>query len=260
MLVDTDPRVAAHVHLHAVLGAVPELVRRVPEARDLLAADPRPVSLAFVVRGGPRGVLAFSGGTARAVPDRAVGTVVLPFASPTAFNRMVAGAAPPVPVTGLHRVGFLLRTFAPLTALLSRYLRPSDADLADPVFRATSTALTLHVAAAAAAQVANEDRSGRASARLMSDGDVALEVTGALAYTLRVADHRVTFLPHPSPRPRAALTFADLDVAGALLAGRVSALACIGDGRMAMRGTISMVDNVNRVLDRVGQYLLAPGE
>lgn len=57
------------------------------------------------------------------------------------------------------------------------------------------------------------------------------------------------------PRPRAALTFADLDVAGALLAGRVSALACIGDGRMAMRGTISMVDNVNRILDRVGQYL-----
>lgn len=255
MLTDTDPRVAAHVNLLAVLGTLPELVRRVPEARALLAADPRPVSLAFVVRGGPRAVLAFRDGQVRVVPDRAVATIVLPFASPAAFNRVIAGDARPVPVTGFHRVPFLLHVFAPLTELLTRYLRPSDEDLADPGFRATSTALTLHVAVAAAAQVANEYRAGRFSAHLIGDGDVALEVTGALAYTLRVRDHRMTFLPEPSPHPRAALTFADLDTAGALLAGRVSAMACLGDGRMAMRGTVSMVDNVNRVLDRVGQYL-----
>lgn len=258
MLTDTDPRAAAYVHLHAVLGALPELVRRVPEARALLARDPRPVSIAFVVRGGPRGVLAFRDGQVRAVPDRAVATVVLPFASPAAFNRMVDGAAPPVPVTGFHRVPFLRHVLAPLTELLTRYLRPGAADLADPAFRATSTVLTLHVAAAAAAQLGNEDRSGRFSAHLIGDGDVALEVTGELAYTLRARDHRLTFVPQPSPRPRAALTFADLDTAGALLAGRVSAVACLGDGRMAMRGTVSMVDNVNRILDRVGHYLGSP--
>lgn len=255
MLTDTEPRAAAFVNLHAVLGAVPELVRRVPEARALLDVDPRPVSIAFAVRGGPRAVLAFRDGAVRLVPDRTIGTVLLPFTSPGAFNRMIDGAAPPVPVTGLHRVGFLMRVFAPLTELLTRYLRPSAEDLADPAFRATSTALTLHVAVAAAAQLANEDRSGRFSAAHTADGDVALEVTGSLAYTLRVRDHRMTFLPEPSPSPRAALTFADLDTAGALLAGKVSALACLGDGRMAMRGHIAMVDNVNRILDRVGQYL-----
>jgi hypothetical protein len=255
VLTDTDPRAAAYVNLYAVLGALPELVRRVPEARALLARDPRPVSIAFVVRGGPHGVLAFRGGAVRVVPDRAVGTVVLPFASPAALNRVVDGAAQPVPVSGFHRVPFLLRVFAPLTELLTRYLRPAPADLADPAFRATSTALTLHVAVAAAAQLGNEDRSGRFSARLISDGDVALEVTGELAYTLRARDHRLTFVPHASPRPRAALTFADLDTAGALLAGQVSAMACLGDGRMAVRGTVSMVDNVNRILDRVGHYL-----
>lgn len=255
MLTDTDPRAAAYVNLHAVLGALPELVRRVPQARALLAQDPRPVSIAFVVRGGPRGVLAFRAGAVRVVPDRAVGTIVLPFASPAAFNRVIDGGAQPVPVSGFHRVPFLLHVFAPLTELLSRYLRPAPEDLADPAFRATSTALTLHVAVAAAAQLGNEDRSGRFSAHLIGDGDVALEVTGELAYTLRARDHRLTFVPHPSPAPRAALTFADLDTAGALLAGRVSAMTCLGDGRMAMRGTVSMVDNVNRILDRVGHYL-----
>lgn len=255
MLTDTDPRAAAYVNLYAVLGTLPELVRRVPAARDLLAADPRPVSLAFVVAGGPRGVLAFRDGEVRVVPDRALGTIVLPFASPAAFNKVIAGQAQPVPVSGFHRIGFLLKVFAPLTDLLTRYLRPAPDDLVDPEFRATSTALTLHVAAAAAAQLANEDRAGRFSAHHTVDGDVALEVGDELAYTLQVRDHRMTFVPEPSPSPRAALAFADLDTAGALLSGQVSALACLGDGRMAVRGTISMVDNVNRILDRAGQYL-----
>ncbi|MBD3780627.1 MULTISPECIES: hypothetical protein [unclassified Cellulomonas] len=255
MLTETDPRAAAFVNLHAVLGALPELVRRVPAARELLTVDPRPVSVVFAVRGGPRAALAFRDGAVQVVPDRTVGTILLPFASPEAFNRVVAGEAQPVPVTGLHRIGFLLRVFTPLTELLGRYLRPAPEDLADPAFRETSTALTLHVAVAAAAQLANEDRAGRFSAHHTVDGDVALEVTGSLAYTLRVRDHRMTFVPEPSPRPRAALTFADLDTAGALLAGKVSALACLGDGRMAMRGHVAMVDNVNRILDRVGQYL-----
>ncbi|HEY0214905.1 MAG TPA: hypothetical protein VGC57_00765 [Cellulomonas sp.] len=255
MLTETDPRAAAYVNLYAVLGALPELCRRVPEARAVLAADPRPTSLGFAVRGGPRAVLAFRGGEVRLVPDRTLATVVLPFTGPAAFNKVIDGEARPVPVSGLHRIGFLLTVFAPLTEILTRYLEPSAEDLADPVFRATSTVLTLHVAAAAVAQLANEDRSGKFSAHLIPDGDVVLEVADELTYTLRVKDHRMTFLPEPSPHPRAAMTFADLDVAGRLLGGQVSAMACICDGTIAMRGTVSMVDNVNRILDRVGQYL-----
>jgi len=255
MLTETDPRAASFVNLHAVLGALPELCARVPAAREILATDPRSTSVGFAVRGGPHATLVFADGGVTLVPDRTAATIRLPFRSPAAFNRVIDGTAQPVPVTGLHRVRFLLTVFAPLTALLATYLKPTAEDLADPQFRETSTILTLHVAVAAIAQLANEDRSGRFSAHLLPDGDVALEVTGALAYTLRVADHRVTFLDSPSPHPRAAMTFADLDVAGRLLAGEVSAMACICDGRIAMRGMVSMVDNVNRILDRVGQYL-----
>lgn len=255
MLTETDPRAAAFVNLHAVLGTLPELCARVPAARELLAADPRSTSISFAVRGGPHATLAFADGAVVLVPDRTSATIRLPFRSPAAFNRVIDGTAQPVPVTGLHRVGFLLKVFAPLTALLATYLKPTADDLADPEFREVSTILTLHVAVAAVAQLANEDRSGRFSAHLLPDGDVALEVTGSLAYTLRVQDHRVTFLPAASPHPRAAMTFADLEVARQLLAGEASAMACICDGRIAMRGMISMVDNVNRILDRVGQYL-----
>ncbi len=255
MLTETDPRAAAYVNLYAVLGALPELCRRVPEARALLDADPRPTTLGFAVRGGPSAVLAFRDGEVHLVPDRVAATIVLPFVGPAAFNRVIDGTAQPVPVSGFHRIGFLLHVFAPLTEILTRYLKPSAEDLADPVFRATSTVLTLHVAAAAVAQLANEDASGRFSAHLVPDGDVVLEVRDTLTYTLQVRGHRMTFRPEPSPHPRAAMTFADLDVAGRLLGGQVSAMACICDGSIAMRGTVSMVDNVNRILDRVGQYL-----
>ncbi|WP_448060523.1 hypothetical protein [Cellulomonas hominis] len=255
MLTETDPRTTAFVNLNAVLGALPELCRRVLAAEEILARDPRTTSLGFAVRGGPHATLAFAGDAVTLVPDRTAATIVLPFRSPAAFNRVIDGDAQPIPVTGFHRVPFLLKVFAPLTELLTRYLRPSAADLADPEFRATSTVLTLYVAAAAVAQVANEDTSGRFSAHLIPDGDVALEVTGSVAYTLRVRDHHVTFLDQPSPSPRAAMTFSSLEVAGRLLAGELSAMACICDGRIAMRGMVSMVDNVNRILDRVGHYL-----
>lgn len=255
MLTELDPRVTAYVNLNAVLAALPELVRRSPEARAILANDTRPTSLSFAVRGGPHATLRFADGAVEHVPDTTSATIRLPFASPEAFNKVIDGKAQPVPITGLHRVGFLLKVFAPLTEVLTRYLRPSAEDLADATFRETSTILTLFVAAAAIAQVANQDESGRFSASHMPDGDMAMEVTGAVSYTLRVADHHLTFLPEPSPDPRAAMTFASLDVAGQLLSGEASAMACICDGSIAMRGMLPLVDNVNRVLDRVGHYL-----
>ena len=255
MLTEIDPDVLARVNLYAVLGTIPELVARVPEARAIAQRDPKRTSISFIVRGGPRATLAFENGVAAFVPDHPQATIRLPFLSARAFNAVISGDAQPIPATGWHRIPFLLHVFAPLSELLEQYLRPSQEALADEQFRRTSTILTLHVAAAAAAQVANWDRSGQFSAGLVPDGDVAIEVGDSLAYTLRVADHHFTFLSSPSPHPRAALRFADLDTVAGVLGGHHSAMACICDGRIAMRGMINMVDNVNRILDRVGQYL-----
>ena len=255
MITETDPRVTARINLDAVLATLPELVRLAPEAHAIALRDPRPTSIGFAVRGGPRSVLTFRDGMVEHRAGSAAATILLPFTSPAAFTKVIDGAAQPIPVTGLHRITFLLKVFAPLATLLGRYLKPSEADLADPAFREASTILTLHTATAAVAQVANHDVSGQFSAHLVPDGDVVLEVLGSVSYTLRVADHHFTFVPQATASPRAALTFADLDVAGRLLTGEASAMACICDGSMSMRGMLPMVDNVNRILDRVGQYL-----
>ena len=218
MLIDTDPRVHAHINLFAVLGTLPLLVERVPAARALLAGTTTPVGIRFVVPGLPRAVLTVDATGVRWGREPKTPLVTLAFTSVAHFNRMIDGAAQPIPLAAPHRLRFLTGVFAPLTDLLGRYLQPDEADLADPEFRETSTILTLHVAASALAQVANEDRSGRFSAQHIPDGDIALEVTGTLAYHLQLRNHHATFVPAPSPHPRGALTFSTLAVTGGILA------------------------------------------
>ena len=57
-----------------------------------------------------------------------------------------------------------------------------------------------------------------------------------------------------SPFSSAAMSPA-LEIAGQLLRGEVSAMGCICDGSIAMSGMVNMIDNVNRILDRVSIYL-----
>ena len=40
-----------------------------------------------------------------------------------------------------------------------------------------------------------------------------------------------------------------------LFDGKVNSVACIGEGTIIMGGMINMIDNINRILDRVALYL-----
>ncbi|MGO1315623.1 MAG: hypothetical protein ACTMIR_01090 [Cellulomonadaceae bacterium] len=247
MLTETDPRVLADVNLHAVLGSLPRLADLSDEAHTILSALDRPVALTLQVVGGGSLRLVFSAG----VPAR------LLFASPAHLNAVIAGTAQPLPLAGPRGLRFLTSVFTPLTELLARHLKPADGALADPALAATGRTLLLHVAVRAIVVVGDEDRAGRYSAAQMPDGDVQIAVGDELTYRLRVRNHRLTLVaPAPAPTPpRAELVFADLSTAGDVLAGRESALACVGDGRITLRGYIPLVDNVSRILERVGQYL-----
>ncbi len=256
MLTDLDPRVRAHINLFAVLRALTVLADRADAAKAILADVDKPTAVTIRVRGLADAAYTFSSeGVALGGADGAR-KVTLAFTSAEHFNKMIDGKAQPIPVAGPGGIKFLTGPFTALADLLGTYLKPSADALEDPHFLETSTILTLHVAAAAIAQVANEDRSGRFSAASIPDGDIALEVGDAIDLRLRALDHRLTFDPSvPAAPARAALRFADLDVAGDILSGRASALGSICDGTLGMRGFIPMIDNVSRILDRVGHYL-----
>jgi hypothetical protein len=254
MLTEIDPRVLAATNLRAVLGALPRLAELVPAAHDLLRTIPKPTTLSLVVPSLP--IVRYRFTTQGISETDAAGSgPTLLFRSAAHANAVIAGTAQPIPVAGPAGIRFLTRVFTPLSDLLGRYLQPSEADLADPAFRRISTLMTLDVAARAIAVVGNEDVSGRFSAAHMPDGDLDLEFGDEVRYRLEVKDHRMRLDDDLSGTPRAALRFADLEVAGGVITGRESALACVCDGRLAMRGFIPLVDNTSRILDRVGAYL-----
>ena len=51
------------------------------------------------------------------------------------------------------------------------------------------------------------------------------------------------------------MEFSSIELARALFDGKVNAVACVGTGDIVMKGMISMIDNLNRILDRVALYL-----
>lgn len=254
MLMEVDSRTLAYCNLFAVLGTLPDLCRMVPEAADLLKGKP-PVSIGFQVKNGPSGTLRFRDGGCQMEEGCSDCVIKLPFSSPEKFNGMINGTVTPVPSRGFTRLSFLLKTFIPLTEILTRYLRPSPADLEDPAFRETSIRLTLMTAAEAVSQVGNQDESGRFSASNMPDGDVALDVKGDLGVTIQVRDHHLTTVKEPCRQPRAVMTFESLEVLGRLLNGALSGVAGVCSGQIAMAGRLDMIDNLNRILDRVSRYL-----
>ena len=81
------------------------------------------------------------------------------------------------------------------------------------------------------------------------------EKRSVAAVTLVVKDHHFTTVKARSEKPRAIMEFADLDLAAGLFAGKVSTINEMCKGTIYLRGMISMLDNVNRILDRVSVYL-----
>lgn len=253
MLTETDARVLALTNARAVLGALPRLVELVPEAGRILGTLPAPTTLSLIAPGIPVTRYRFAPDAITPVAEGRGPTLM--FRSVEHLNAVIAGTAQPIPIAGPAGIRFLTRVFTPLTDLLGLYLKPDEERLTDAEFRRRSTLLTLEVAARAIAVVGNEDVSGRFSAAHMPDGDLDLEIGDELRYRLEVKNHRIRLDDELSDPPRAALRFADLDVAGGVISGRDSALACVCDGRLAMRGFIPLVDNTSRILDRVGAYL-----
>lgn len=248
-----DQRVLAHCNLFAVLGSIPALLELDPKARALV--EKKHISLGFDVKGGPCGTLFFENGRARMLPTLKGCSIRLYFSSPEKFNAMIDGRAMPLPLSGFFRLGFLLKEFISLTDLLSSYLRPAPEALEEKTFFERSTCLMLSVIANAIATLGNEDPVARFSASNIVDGVIRLSIGEDISMAIEARDHCLTVLEQTPSQVMSEMSFADLRVARDLFDGRINSVAAVGEGKVRIRGMISQIDNVNRILDRVSLYL-----
>ena len=125
----------------------------------------------------------------------------------------------------------------------------------DRAFFEKSTLLTLYTISGAISALANQDSISRISADYTVDGDVSLGIKDSAKVTIRVKDHHFTTIKEPCENPRAIMEFATIDLAAGLFGGKVSTINEMCKGTIYLRGMISMLDNINRILDRVSVYL-----
>ncbi len=249
-----DQRTLAYINLYAVLGTLENLCELAPEAESILT-NKKPISIGFEVKGGPSATITFNNGRCRMEQGCAKCDVKLPFSSCEKFNGLIDGTVTPIPSKGFQHIKFLLNDFTKLTDLLNKYMRPDPADLEDEDFFRISTTLMMYTISVAIAQIGNNDEIGKFSASNMVDGEIAFSIKGGPAATVRVKDHRLLAIKKPSEAPRAVMEFANIQLARDLFDGKVNAIACVGTGDIVMKGMISMLDNLNRILDRVALYL-----
>ena len=103
--------------------------------------------------------------------------------------------------------------------------------------------------------LANTDPISKISASNTCDGDIHLGIVGAAAATISVNENHFTTVKKAPEHPRAKMEFADIDLAYALFNGTASTINELCKGNIRLAGMISMVDNVNRILDRIAVYL-----
>lgn len=249
-----DSKTLAYINMYAIFGTLENLCELVPEASDLLKAS-KPVSVGFEVKGGPSATLYFKNGKCRIEQGCGACDVKLPFSSCEKFNGLIDGTVTPIPSKGFLHIKFLLKSFLPLTDILTKYLRPSEDDLKDPVFFEKSTTLMLNTIGVAIAQIGNNDEIGKFSAHYIPDGSVYLGIKNGPGVEIACKDHRLITLKRIPEKYRASMIFESIETARALFDGKVNALTCIGTGKIEMHGMVNMLDNINRILDRVALYL-----
>lgn len=249
-----DQKTLAYINLYAVLGTLENLCELDPAASALLT-NKKPISIGFDVKGGPSATITFKNGKCRMEQGVSECNIKLPFSSCEKFNGLLDGTVTPIPSKGFTHIGFLLKDFTALTDLLSKYMRPDPADLEDEDFFIISTSLMFYTISVAITQIANNDKVGKFTADHIVDGDIEFAVKGGPAATLRVKNGRLLTLKCPTENPRASMQFDSMQLARDLFDGKVNAVASIGAGTISMKGMVSMLDNLNRLLDRVALYL-----
>jgi len=250
-----ESMIKAYLNLHAVLQNLEDIVK-LDEQMARLIKD-WDLAVEFSVPNGPSAFVEFKNGVCRHGPTAHENpTVKLYFTSAGHLNRMFDGKATPIPLKGFLRLGFLKSEFAQLTDRLTYYLRPELAKPGDENYLKLNTILTLQTALYAVKVLGMLEPTSKKIAAHIPAGALQVEVLpeGPCLHLVFGKDG-ISVAKGPAERPMAKMAFKNLQVANALLTGKVDGFLAVANGDVVLQGQLPMVDNLNLILDRVPRYL-----
>lgn len=248
-----DQTALAYINMFAVLKDL-EMLCELDEEAKALASPKAPVSIGFNVGNGPQATLTFAEGKCT-MTEGLSGQIKLKLANPEAFNLMVDGKKNPTPYGGFTKLKFLTNDFTKLTDLMNKYLRAEEKALRDRAFYEKSTTMMFYLIANALSAIGNYDRLGKLSASKIPDGAIAMEIAGGPCAEITVKNGHMTTSNHKAANPRAYMVFGDFETARGLFDGTTESMSALAGGKLVMKGFIPMIENLNKVLDRVAVYL-----
>ncbi len=251
-----EAKALAFVNAYGVLRTLENLCDMVDEAKAVCQGLKKPVALCFDVNDGPCVTYHFSADGCKFTEGDYGCTCKMKFSSPEKFNDLIDNSKPGIPTKNPVQVlSFLLGPFTKLTDLLTKYLMPSDEDMKNRDFFEKSTILTMYTIGGAICALGNYDSISRQSASYIIDGDIQMGIKDAVTVTIRARDHKLELIKEKPDTPRAIMEFATIDLANGLFNGTASTMAELCAGNIYLAGMCNMIDNVNRILDRVAVYL-----
>ena len=251
-----EQKALAFVNMYGVLGSLENLCEIDTKAKEILSTLKKPVSLCFDVKSGPCCTFNFSKNGCKMTEGSKGCTLKMNFSSPEKFNNLINNSKPGFPSKNpIGVLKFLLGPFTKLTDRLNEVLRPEEDALNDRAFFEENTLMTLYVIAGAVSALANNDSISAVSAAHTPDGEVQLGIKDSAVITIKIKDNVFTTIKAPAQSPRAVMEFASIDLANGLFGGKVSTINEMCKGNIYLSGMLSMVDNINRILDRVSVYL-----
>ena len=252
-----EQKALSYVNMYGVLGSLENLCSIDENAKKILQQLDKPTSLCFDVVGGPCCTFKFTRERCVMTEGKAGADMMMTFATPSHFNALIEKSIPGVPVKSpVKTLKFLTGPFTKLTDILNDVLRaPEETLAANRALFEENTLMTLYVIGGAISALANYDSISKISASNTVDGEVQMSIPNTASITIKVKNHKFQTVKSESSNPRATMEFADIDLAHGLFAGTVSTINEMCRGRIKLAGMISMIDNVNRILDRVSVYL-----
>ena len=251
-----EAKAMAYVNAYGVLATLENLCAMDDEAKAVCHGLKKPVSLCFDVTDGPCVTYNFTNDGCKMTEGDYGCTCKMKFSSPEKFNALIDSSKPGIPTKNIPQVlSFLMGPFTKLTDRLTKFLMPSDEDLKNKDFFAKSTILTMYTIGGAICALGNTDSISTQSASYICDGDIQMGITDKVYVTIRVRNHQLQLIKEKPDTPRAIMEFKTVELANGLFNGTASTISELCAGNIYMSGMINMIDNINRILDRVATYL-----
>jgi hypothetical protein len=248
-----NPNTLAHINLHGVIKSIVHLFELDKEVKDLVGN--RNISIQFIVRNGPSGLLKFEEGKCTFSQGRHKSNVILYFVSPTHFNNMVDGESNAIPLKGFTKLGFLTNEFNQITEKLEHFLRPKGDLLELPEYAKINTILTFYTAFNALCQVANTDKVGIYTSKRLTDGNVLATIGTTESIYIKIRNHVLQAFKGKPEKIHARMDFVDYETANGMLNGTLDTYSCIGSKKVQMSGYIPLLDNLNALLFQTSMYM-----